>query len=319
MQKVAVLVAVIGGGVLLAWSLVHAPGPSVPEAVPPAAPETMSVASTSVLFVGDLMFDRYIRVRLGTHGADHILGGVAPLLASADMVVGNLEGPITEHASVSVGSQVGDLSNTRFTFAPAVASILSRYGITTVSIGNNHIRDFGEAGVQSTTAALRAAGITYVGDPSGQSAEPQYVTSNGVTLAFISYSDFVYGDAARVRNLLARTTADSVIVLAHWGDEYEAEPPPRVRELAYSFVTAGADLIIGSHPHVVGVHEDWQGARIYYSLGNFVFDQYFSPAVRCGQAVQVTFTGTPQGVIPSFREIPIGMQRDGSTVLGCTS
>lgn len=282
---------------------------------------SLAPAKAELLFVGDVMLDRYIRVRLGTHGADHVFGGVAPLLTSVDMVVANLEGPVTSFPSVSVGSRVGELTNMRFTFALNTTDILKQYNIGIVSIGNNHIRDFGDEGVLQTIGFLQAADMAFVGDPSGRANEPEYRTIEGIRFAFVSYNDFRAGDAARatqaIKNAKTSGEADVVIVLPHWGNEYEVEPPERVRELAHAFVTAGADLIIGSHSHVVGEVEDWQGTRIYYSLGNFVFDQYFNAEVSCGRAVRAVFTKTATGVYTTFENIPVGMHRDGSTQMGC--
>ena len=270
--------------------------------------------SATVLFVGDMMFDRYIRTVLDREGKEKVLGGVSALLAEADMNVGNLEGPITDNPSQSQGTKVGELTNMRFTFSLGVREILRDYGFEVVSIGNNHIQDFGPDGVRSTTAYLRGTGISYVGDPTGASAEPVIKDVNGITLAFVSYSDFIGGDAQRAREAIASSQADAVVVLAHWGSEYETAPPERVRELARSFVTAGADLIIGSHPHVIGAVEDIEGTRVYYSLGNFVFDQYWEPGVRCGLAVKATFA--KEGI--TYEETRVGMKQDGSTVLGCS-
>lgn len=314
----SVVAVIIGGSAFAAGTTVFVPYIDERTAIS-SSPEIHSEAT--ILFVGDMMFDRYIRTRLGTHGADHVLGAVAPLMQSADAVVGNLEGPITDNPSVSVGSQVGDLTNMRFTFAPEIAPMLASYGVTAVSLGNNHILDFGEAGVRSTTEYLHAAGVVFVGDPTGRYPEPRILSVNGIDVALVSYSDFVAGDADRARRALASdaaTRADAVVLLAHWDAEYEHDPSPRVRDLAHSFVTAGADLIIGTHSHVIGATEDWNGTRIYYSLGNFVFDQYFSAAVRCGRAVRVTVTKTEQDTSFGFEEVPIGMERDGSTMLGCS-
>lgn len=279
---------------------------------------TNEAASTAtLLFVGDLMFDRYIRTVLERDGEAAIVAGIAPLLASTDVTIGNLEGPITTHASQSQGTKVGDLTNMRFTFSPQVAELLHAQGFDLVSIGNNHINDFGREGVRSTTSYLEAAGLAYVGDPTGSSPEPIIREVNGITIAFVAYSDFIAGDAARVRMTLERTHADTTVVLAHWGNEYEAEPPARVRELARSFAEAGADLIIGSHPHVIGSVEDSGSTRVYYSLGNAVFDQYWEPLVRCGLVVKATVRKEETGVRMQYEEVRIGMQSTGATVLDC--
>ena len=125
------------------------------------------------------------------------------------------------------------------------------------------------------------------------------------------------GDADRARAAIANSTADATVVLAHWGNEYETEPAERVRTLAASFVQSGAALIIGTHPHVIGTVEDIDGARVYYSLGNFVFDQYWEPSVRCGLTVKATFTKEKEGTAISFQEERVGMRTNGRTAPGC--
>lgn len=280
---------------------------------------TKEVSSqATILFVGDLMFDRYIRTVLERGGEEMVLEGVAPLLTSADLTVGNLEGPITTNPSQSQGTRVGDLTNMRFTFSPSVTELLRTHGFDLVSIGNNHIQDFDTAGVRATTNYLTAAGLHYVGDPTGRSPEPVVQEIQGIAVAFVAYSDFVGGDAARVRSVLETTDADVIVVLAHWGNEYEAEPPQRIRDLAHSFAEAGADLIIGSHSHVIGSVEDIGSTRVYYSLGNFVFDQYFEPSVRCGLAVKVTLIKEGGSTRMQYEEKTVGMQSTGATVLGCS-
>lgn len=287
-----------------------------------SAPEAVAneEESATVLFVGDMMFDRYIRGRMEASGEDSVLAGVRDLLAGADLTVGNLEGPITPYASVSQGSKVGDLTNMRFTFNPTVADLLARNGFDLVSLGNNHIRDFGTEGVVSSRNALDAVGIKYVGDPTGFTAEPVVKDVNGMRMAFVAYSDFVGGDADRAALAIetAEKIADTTVVLSHWGDEYETAPPERVRELARRFSLAGADLIIGTHSHIIGEMENLNGVPVYYSLGNFVFDQYWVPEVRCGLAVKATFTQEEKRVAIEVEETRIGMEKDGRTVLGCS-
>jgi poly-gamma-glutamate synthesis protein (capsule biosynthesis protein) len=81
---------------------------------------------------------------------------------------------------------------------------------------------------------------------------------------------------------IADQNSDQVIIFSHWGNEYEQKPTDQDISLAHSFIDHGADLVIGAHPHVIQSKEIYQGKYIYYSLGNFVFDQYFDDEVRCG-------------------------------------
>lgn len=285
-----------------------------------AKEESSEVATTTLLFVGDIMLDRHIRRTLDAQGSGHVFGAVREILESADLTIGNLEGPITDSYSVSSGTSVGDLNNMRFTFSPATASMLAAVGFDAVSIGNNHIRDFGTTGVESTKRYLEASGIKFVGDPLRTQPEPLMLEKHGIRIALVGYSEFEGGsDTAALAAIRdgERQNADVIIVMAHWGAEYEKEPPEPVRYLAHRFSEAGADLIIGTHSHIRGAVEDIGATRVYYSLGNFVFDQYWEKEVRCGLAVQVLLSKTEETTKLSYSEQDIGMNTNGQTVLEC--
>lgn len=302
-------------GIFLVFPVSEHPDVPVVEAKP-TEPITVRIR-----FVGDVMLDRYIRTQLDTKGGSFVFGEVRSLLNEADLTVGNLEGPITDSASVSRGTVVGDTNNMRFTFAPTVASLLSSIGFDLVTIGNNHIRDFDVSGVESTKRHLGASGISYVGDPMGATKEPVYKDVNGVRVAFVSYNEFLGGDAERALQAIRdakRTHADLIVVLPHWGEEYIVEPRADVRDLALRMQEAGADLIAGTHSHVIGTEEDIGKMRVYYSLGNFVFDQYWNEAVRCGLVVTAVVTKTGEHVSVTYEEERVGMDRTGKTVLGCS-
>lgn len=311
------LAGMLLGLVLLAFGVGREERPE-PELLASAPREERAA---TLVFVGDMMFDRHIRGVLDAHGAEQVLGAVMPLLQEADLSVGNLEGPVTAYPSVSRGSKVGDITNMRFTFATSVPQTLAASGIDLVSLGNNHMLDFGSEGAVSTKEWLAKSGIAFVGDPTGTSPEVVIKDVEGIRIAFLGYNDFFgrTSDETRafIRSAKALERPDLLVVLAHWGAEYLPEPPERVRELGRSFVDAGADLVIGSHPHVVQPYEDYRGARIYYSLGNFVFDQYWDEEVRCGQLVTVSLEKQSDETTASFEETDIGMRTDGSTVLGC--
>lgn len=285
-----------------------------------AEPEKEQVAT--LLFVGDIMLDRHIRRMLDQHGAPYIFGGVRTLLESADVTAGNLEGPITDSASVSNGTKVGDPSNMRFTFPVPSASTLSSFGIDLVSIGNNHMRDFGAAGVESTKRHLTTAGIAYIGDPNGADTAPVVKDINGVKVAFVAYNEFLEWDEEwtlqGVRDS-KRQGADVIVVMSHWGDEYKFDPPERVQALMERLRAAGTDIVIGSHPHIIGSVQTMGSMRAYYSLGNFIFDQYWNEEVRCGLVVKVVATKVRGETTLAFEETRITMERDGRTVLGCAT
>ncbi|HVY72691.1 MAG TPA: CapA family protein [Candidatus Paceibacterota bacterium] len=263
-----------------------------------------------VLFGGDMMFDRSIRQYAQQYGGDYLFDCIDGTLAGADLVVANLEGPITASPSVSVGSTPGGEGNFTFTFPISTAALLLKHHIGLVNLGNNHIENFDSAGVVSTIHWLSDAGVQYFGDPINHTVVQKDI--NGVKLSFINYNEFLPPGIGTASTTLAQIRAEKdagrmPVVYTHWGIEYATTAPAYVIALAHQFVDAGAVAVIGSHPHVVEQSETYNNAPIYYSLGNFIFDQYFSHDVTHGLVAELTFT--PSGV-SNTREIPIELSRD---------
>ncbi len=276
-------------------------------------PQLVQVAQATVLFGGDMMFDRSVRTTMKWKGDDFVFSCIASFLQEQTLVVANLEGPITAHASLSATSTPGDLHNMTFTFPLSTADLLYRHNIRMVNLGNNHIENFGTGGVHSTVAMLASEQVDYFGDPIAHRVATTEIGE--IPLAFINYNEFAGNSAQNASTTIsqiraARATGYLPVVYTHWGIEYETISPQYLRDLAYRFVDAGAEIVIGSHPHVVADHELYRGKHIYYSLGNFVFDQYFSPEVSHGLLLQVVFT--PAGV-GDIKEIPIVLNRDRTT------
>lgn len=266
-------------------------------------------ARAEILFGGDMMFDRSIRQVGEAEGQDFLLSCIKDTLLDADVVVANLEGPITPYPSMSVGSVIGSAENVTFTFPTTTASLLARHNIGIVNLGNNHIMNFGRDGLLETKRWLESAGVLHMGDPDSSEAERVLRTHiRGIPFAFVNWSDWTSDKTdhtvAQVR--LEKEAGQVVVVYTHWGDEY-VPPSERVRTLARQFVDAGADIVIGSHPHVVLEREDYNGGIIYYSLGNFVFDQYWEDAVRNGLLLKVEFS---KNGVEGVEEIPIELSRD---------
>lgn len=295
--------------VLLLWAT-YTPA-SVPQSYTPLNVPKPKAPTVEVLVAGDMMFDRSVRAAMRTHGGDFIFSCISDTLKQADLVVANLEGPITDNASMSEGSVPDTPANYTFTFAPEVAPLLFAHNIRLVNLGNNHILNFGVAGEDATKEYLRAAGVDYFGDTQKQTVA--YVEKEGVRIAFINYNEFAPGGwRGSASTTLAQITEARAqgflpVVYTHWGDEYKTIAPERLQILARQFVDVGAEMVIGSHPHVVEQSELYSGKYIYYSLGNFVFDQYFLPEVQRGLLLSVTFT--PQGVL-SVTEIKTVLSRD---------
>lgn len=263
-------------------------------------PKPAPVPSAFIIFGGDMMFDRYIRSVSDTVGGDFILSCVTPLLLNIDLVMANLEGPITDQRPV------GGLT---FTFPPETAELLMRHNIGIVNLGNNHISNFGAEGVRATLSYLDAAGVRYFGDPLEHSVAT--TTVGGILLAFVNYNQFDHPSSSGVlQNIRTMRESDFLpVVYTHWGEEYQ-EATEGQKRLAHEFVDAGAEIVIGSHPHVVQEHEVYQGKHVYYSLGNFIFDQYFSPEVTHGLLLKVQFSASG---VTGVEEIPIVLTSDGRT------
>lgn len=281
-----------------------------------AAPVEMTKVETGnarLTFVGDAMLDRYIREVGQKRGASFLIAKTKDIFAASDATVLNLEGPITDNASVSQSTVLGDKTHLTFTFDPrTTADFLRNIHSPIAALGNNHILNFGAAGLESTQNYLRSDGVDYFADVKGRSAVLEK-TINGRKMAFVGYNQF-FGDPPETtieRIKQAKEAQEFVVVYAHWGAEYARGASAEQTARAHQFIDAGADLIIGSHPHVVEPIEVYKNKVIFYSLGNFIFDQYFSPDTMQGLAVGVSL----QEDTSDFYLFPLRLNRDGSTTL----
>jgi len=285
-----------------------APAPTVPPPV-------------RAVFVGDIMLDRGVARHAARKGERSLVSDdIRALFAGADLRVGNLEGTITASSSVALV----DASILRFTFAPTLAETFLRdLNFSAVSSANNHGLDFGEEGLAETRENLKRWSIATFGDPLNGSDEWASIDVRGKTVCLVGYHDLFAQNSERVAALLAKIEPECwrSAVVAHWGEEYQAAATDRQRLLARQFVDAGADLVIGAHPHVVQPSEIYRGVPIFYSLGNFVFDQDFSWATTHGIAVVAEFGDDGTRVTPialASREMETGLagEEEWGRVLG---
>jgi gamma-polyglutamate biosynthesis protein CapA len=236
---------------------------------------------SNIMFFGDLMLDRDIMTQIQRKGVASLTDKIHRLFWSQDVNLANLEGPITTSQSISAGTVETEPAHFKFTFKPQTAdSVLKNLKINLVNLGNNHILNFGTDGLKQTKENLDSDGIKYFG--SGEKDDYVVQDLNGLKIAFISYNDFFAGSKEKAIAEIhdSKNKSDKIIVYAHWGKEYSLSENEKQRTLAHQFIDAGADLIIGSHPHVVQPLEIYNGKAIFYSLGDFIFDQYFSEDVR---------------------------------------
>jgi len=270
-----------------------------------------------ILFTGDLMFDRGIRYYADKNGSNEfIFNEIYSTLKNSDLVVSNLEGPITDNFSISSGTQPASTNNYTFTFDKSIANTLFYENIKLVNLGNNHILNFNIEGEQSTEKYLSEAGVEYFGPPNGNKSIIKEI--NGIKIGFVSYNEF-YGSlnanqtktVSEIKEL--KSKSDLVIVSCHWGIEYTPEPTEAIKELAHQFIDMGADLIIGTHPHVIQTIEEYKRKKIYYSLGNFVFDQYFDENVRNGLGVIVKINLKTKEL--NFEDLNFYLKSGGQTII----
>lgn len=262
---------------------------------PPPPPPT----DTTLAFGGDIMLDRGVRtsVEKNYEGDYSTLFEPLTLLGEADVSFVNLEGPVSD-----VGRNVG--SKYSFRMDPKILPVLKNVGIDIVSFANNHVGDWGVDAFNDTLSRLTEKEILYTGagETKSKAIEPVVFTHNGNTIGYLGFSDV--GPSwmeAKDKNsgILLATDPNFIdyihqasekvpflVVSFHWGDEYKPTSE-RQKSLAHSAIDAGADLVIGHHPHVIQESEWYKGKFIQYSLGNLIFDQYFSSETMQGLLLEV--------------------------------
>ncbi|XLQ19689.1 MAG: CapA family protein [Candidatus Moraniibacteriota bacterium] len=269
-----------------------------------------------ILFGGDMMFDRYIRQTGENKGYGYIISDMTELFNESDCVVANLEGPVTKNDSVSVNSEFGSPDNYRFTFDSSSVQMLKDNNFCIVNLGNNHIGNFGVEGIAQTKNFMRAGGLYYFGDTGVEDEQRYFIQDfDGVKIAFINYNQFVKNALPNALDDIqnVKDKSDFVVAYTHWGEEYKTSSRQNEQNIAHQIIDSGVDVIIGSHPHVIQEKEVYKGKTIYYSLGNFIFDQYFSEETKQGLLVQTTFD-TDKDTI-TFEEHQVKLTPSGNTLL----
>ncbi|MBI4835892.1 MAG: AmmeMemoRadiSam system protein B [Candidatus Abawacabacteria bacterium] len=249
-------------------------------------PTTFDLPITMIA-VGDIMLDRYVESLILKHGKDYPLKNIRQLLHGFDIVMGNLEGPVIAKRKQTPHNSLN------FSFAPQLLSVLEQYGFTIFTIANNHTHDHGKEGFQETQEHIHDAGLESVGSP--VEVNEHFVVSKeikGKTITFLGFNAtsplFSEESALQLIDTVNANKNSLLLVNIHWGEEYQLKHNTRQQSLAHKFIDHGVDGIIGHHPHVVQPIEIYQGKAIFYSLGNFIFDQYFSTNTQEELAVGLT-------------------------------
>lgn len=277
----AVGAVAVAAGAVAVVSLHRAPAAMPPQkrVIAPIDPRVRPVGAVEIAAVGDMTFGANGIVPSG--GAGALLAGVGSALRS-DLSVGNLETTLGSGASSKCAPS--STSCFRFQAPTSTARALREAGIAAVNVANNHSYDYGLAGQQQTSAALRSAHIAYAGRP-GQTT---FVGRHGIRIALLGFAPGDYNqnlfDLPAAVELVkeASTRADFVVAFIHAGAEGPAHQHVRPGmemylgerrgdpiRFAHAVVDAGADLVLGSGPHVLRAMEWYRGRLIAYSLGNF--------------------------------------------------
>lgn len=240
--------------------------------------------------VGDMMLGRSITNKGSKNNYKNMFSGVSDLWKDSDYVAGNLECVLLDNAS---DYEKND-KEIHINAETKTANVLKENGFTLVSLANNHLADFKAKGVVNTLDTLDKVGLKHVGAGRNltEAAEYDMQEINGVKIATIAVSDIIPKDfAARDSKAGILTTktlkyyqavkdasekADLVIANIHWGVEYGMTETEAQQQLARNLINWGVDVVIGSHPHVLQPVEKYGDGIIFYSMGNFVFDQGWS-------------------------------------------
>jgi poly-gamma-glutamate capsule biosynthesis protein CapA/YwtB (metallophosphatase superfamily) len=228
-------------------------------------------------FVGDIMLDRGVKSSVYKNfdgDYSQLFIKVLDRLQKYDLLFGNLEGPVSDK-----GIDGGNIYS--FRMEPAVLPALKEGGFDGFSIENNHILNYGLEALADTKIRLAENGFRVIGEKS-------YVISE-VKIAILPFNEFAGLDLEKMGQeiSLAKITNDLVVAYFHFGEEYQVEPNEYQKMISKMAIEAGTDLVVGTHPHVVQNLEQYKNGWIAYSLGNFIFDQYFSPETMQGGLLEV--------------------------------
>ena len=248
---------------------------------------TSRTSATSILFTGDILLDRGVRKVIEHHGIDYLFTRqMDSLFRASQVVVGNLECPAT-----SIKAPV----QKRFIFRgePEWLYALKKHGFTHLNLANNHSIDQGRKGLTDTKENILKAKLEPVGMGKNlqEAAQPTLLTSHprkvwliaslGMALENFAYlpdrpcvnTERTQEIITRIRDIKQKDPQAVVIVSIHWGGEHTLKPVPSQRLDAHRLINAGADALICHHTHTLQTIEHYKGRDIYYSIGNFIFDQ----------------------------------------------
>ncbi len=248
-----------------------------------ARPEE-SFAAGTVLFGGDIMLGRSVEGVALMNGYTFPFAYIKDTVEKSDISIANFEAPVPrEHERTpSLGM--------KFSVPYAALNEVKNSGFDIISLSNNHTLDHGVGGYVDTTSACLRAMLTCIGHPFRHSTSSMTTVAAGDSIVGILalHTLFEEPSTTTLSSLLheLKRTSDIQFVFIHWGDEYEPLHNASQETLAHFLIDSGVDAVIGHHPHVEQDIELYKGQPIFYSLGNLIFDQYFSKEVQQGFMVE---------------------------------
>lgn len=262
-------------------------------------------ASSTVTFVaaGDIMLSRNVAAAIAKSGDVNLpFRKMARVLKSTDFNFANLESPISGNKGIVGGHTM--------VFGSPSANVqgLKDFNFQVLNLANNHAFDQGLLGLTSTKSMLENLGIKTEGTGKNldQAWQPVVMEANGIKTCFLGASYASVNDSGKTKNnyvariedldrlkssiLNLKSACDFIVASMHAGIEYTRSPNQAQIDFAHAAIDDGADIVIGAHPHWVQTIELYQGKYIFYSLGNFIFDQMFSQDTKEGLALKITIS-----------------------------
>lgn len=318
-------------------------GATVTQSTPSTAPRSSN--PVTIAFGGDVHFEGVLEGKLAAR-PEHVLDPIAPVLRRADLAMVNLETAITERGTP-------EPKKYNFRASPRAFDALRAAGVDVVTMANNHGVDYGPVGLADSLAAVERAAfpVVGIGADEAEAYAPWHTVVRGTRVEVLGATDVLDGNlvarwtaradhgglasAKRLDRLVAavraaRADADVVVVYLHWGVEMQSCPSTRQQSLARALVDAGADVVVGSHAHVVLGGGRLGNAYVDYGLGNFVFYARSGATTRSG-VLTLTLAGrrvtdatfTPARIVGGVATPLVGAEADAArtaweSLRGCT-
>lgn len=252
--------------------------------------------NTTIILTGDIMLGRSVmKTSLAKNDPNYPFEKVSDILQRADIVFGNLENPVVS------GCPLSD-SGFKFCADPKMIHGLNFSGIDILNLANNHTKNYGEDGFTQTKNYLIGSGLDYVGNNNLVIKK-----INDIDFGFLGFNfvDNMPNDSNYQLVKDSKEKVDVLIVMVHWGTEYTSDPTNTQKLIANDLVSSGADVIVGSHPHVIQSVDSINNRPIFYSLGNFVFDQQWSEETKKGLVIRLTYSGKN---LSKIEKLPVYMK-----------